>query len=195
VVIFFPFWRGPATLTEPLRALSQMNPGGSLTEAVGDVAHAIKTVLSPHATLAQATTFSRAEDGGTWFVASLCLRLIALWVGLRTFLDMLRSPGDSRTIALGTGVILVALVTLAGHRFEPWYLLGAVPFFGLACPDVWRRWWVAAAALAVAPTFINVLPPTTLILPIWSVICMIGVATLFLVSFRARFLDAVSMAK
>ena len=65
-----------------------------------------------------------------------------------------RCSGDrptTSTIALGTGVLIVLVATLASRRFEPWYLMAALPFFGLRCPPVWRRWWVAVVAVSVAP--------------------------------------------
>jgi len=34
-LLLAPFWRGPATLLEPLRALWSMNPGGSIVDVAG----------------------------------------------------------------------------------------------------------------------------------------------------------------
>src|SRR5579859_3237781 len=42
VVVFAPFWRGTATITEPLRALAGMNPGGSITEVAGILVHLLR---------------------------------------------------------------------------------------------------------------------------------------------------------
>ena len=189
VVAFAPFWRGPATITVPLRSLSGMNPGGSIAEVVGDLVHVLRGGADrpPDMPVLQALAHDRATHGATWFVTSLVLRVVTLAIGARVLHAIARRPADDGAIALGTGVLLVAIATLASHRFEPWYLLAALPFFGLRCTAAWRRWWVAAAGLVVAPTFINVLPRTTALLPVWSVVSMAGVMYLFLRSLRARY--------
>jgi hypothetical protein len=69
-------------------------------------------------------------------------------------------PYDEGRIALGTGTLIVAVLTLASHRFQSWYLVAALPFFGLRCTAVWQRWWISVIPLAVGTEFIHVLPRT-----------------------------------
>ena len=101
---------------------------------------------------------------------------------------MLRKPYDEDRLALGTGTLVVAVITLASHRFQSWYLVAALPFFGLSCTVVWRRWWVAVVGLAVATELVHVLPRTSALLPVWSAVTNGGVVLAFLACFRARFL-------
>jgi hypothetical protein len=117
------------------------------------------------------------------------MRLVALALGVRVLRVMLRRPTDEDTIALGTGVLVVAALTLASHRFQSWYLMAALPFFGQACTGAWRRWWIAVVAVSVSMEFIHVLPRTTLLLPVWSVITTAALMVVFLMSFRRRYLD------
>jgi hypothetical protein len=191
VAVFAPFWRGPATVTEPLRTLAEMNPGGTLTEFAGHLVQLARggSVAAPDMPVAQAIALDRATHATTWAATSLILGIVALCVVVRVVRAMLRRTADDDTIALGTGVLIVLVATLASRRFEPWYLMGALPFFGLSCPPEWRRWWVAAVALSVGPTFMNVLPRTASILPVWSVVTTTGVMLVFLSSFRARYLS------
>lgn len=204
VVFFAPFWRGPATVTEPIRALGSMNPGGSITEVAGilfDVARG-GAADGGNTPVHLALEAQRASRGTVWFVVSLVLRLVTLGVGARLLAGMLRwprdpgeagQPRDEGRIALGTGALVVAVLTLASHRFQSWYLLAALPFFGLRCTEVWRRWWVAVVALSVATEFIHVLPRTSWLLPVWSVVTNGGTVVVFLLSFRARYLAVDSL--
>ena len=189
VLLLTPFWRGVATLTEPIRALASMNPGGSITEVVGTLVDILRGGGIPHADtpVTEALDVQRAAREGTWLVVSLVLRLVTLVIGARVLLAMLRKPYDEDRIALGTGTLVVAVLTLASHRFQSWYLIAALPFFGLRCTDVWRRWWIAVVALSVSTEFIHVLPRTALLLPVWSVVTNAGVIFVFLMSFRARY--------
>ncbi len=123
---------------------------------------------SPETPVRVALEMDRATKGSTWFVVSLVVRLVALGVGARILHAMLRKPRDEGRIALGTGALVVVVITLASHRFQSWYLLAALPFFGLECPPVWRRWWVLITAVSVAPDFTHVLPKTSTLLPVWS---------------------------
>jgi hypothetical protein len=189
VVVFVPFWRGPSTVTEPIRTLAGMNPGGSITEVVGTLVDVLRGRGIPHADapVTQALDLDRVARGGTWFVVSLVMRLVTLGVFARVLFAMLRGPYDEDRIALGTGTLVVAALTLASHRFQSWYLVAALPFFGLRCTEVWRRWWIAVVPLSVATEFIHVLPRTSPLLPVWSVITNGGVVVVFLLSFRARY--------
>jgi hypothetical protein len=189
-LFYAPFWRGFASLAEPIRALASMNPGGSITEVVGRVVDILGGAAIPRADLPvrQAVELDRTAHATTWFVVSLILRVLALGVGVRVLRVMLRRPGDEDTISLGTGVLVVAVITLASHRFQSWYLLAALPFFGLRCTEAWRRWWIAAVALSVTPQFAYLLPRTAFILPAWIALSTAGVILVFLMSFKARYL-------
>jgi hypothetical protein len=189
VLVFAPFWRGAATLTEPLRTLAGMNPGGSITEVIGTVVDVVRGGSVPRADTPVTLTLDRERVAreATWFVVSLVLRLVTLGIGSRILWKMLRSPYDEDRIAVGTGALVVAVATLASHRFQSWYLLAALPFFGLRCTAVWRRWWVAAVALSVSTEFVHVLSRRALLLPLWSVATNTGVVLVFLMSFRARY--------
>jgi hypothetical protein len=190
ILFFAPFWRGPATVTEPIRALASMNPGGSITEVVGTIVQVLRGGGIPQADAPVRATLEldRATNGTTWFVVSLVMRLVTLAVGARVLHAMLRKPHDEGRIALGTGVLVVAVLTLASHRFQSWYLVAALPFFGLRCTDAWRRWWIAVVAVAVTTEFVYVLPRTALVLPAWVAVTTAATVLLFLASFRARYL-------
>jgi hypothetical protein len=190
-LLYAPFWHGPATLLEPIRTLAGMNPGGTLTEVAGYVVQVLRGggVPAPDAPVLQAVAVERSTQASTWFAVSLVMRLVALAVSVRVLRVMLRKPSDEETLALGTGVLVVAALTLASHRFQSWYLVAALPFFGQACTRAWRRWWVAVVAVSVSMEFIHVLPRTTLLLPVWSVITTAALMVVFLMSFRRRYLD------
>jgi len=191
VLFFAPFWRGPATVTEPLRALASMNPGGSITEVVGILVDLLRGGGVPHADapVTQTLDLDRTTHGSTWFAVSLVLRLVTLAIAVRVLRAMLRRPYDPDRIALGTGTLAVALITLASHRFQSWYLMAALPFFGLHCDEVWRRWWLAAVALSVSTELVQVLPRTSPLLPVASVLGNGGVVVVFLMSFKQRYLS------
>jgi hypothetical protein len=189
VLLYLPFWHGLPTLTEPVRALSRMNPGGSIVEVVGILVQLVRDGGAPRADMPvhEALELARATNGTTWFVTSLVLRILALGVGARVVRSMLRRPVDEGRIALGTGILIVVVVTLASHRFQSWYLMTALPFFGLACNRVWRRWWMAVVPLAVSTELIHVLPTTSPLLPVWSALSNGGVVVVFLISLRGRY--------
>lgn len=191
VIVFAPFWRGPTTLTEPIHTLAGMNPGGSITEVVGTVVDVLRGRGIPHADapVTEALDLDRAARGGTWFVVSLVVRIVTLGIGARVLFALLRRPYDEGRIALGTGTLIVAVLTLASHRFQSWYLVAALPFFGLRCTAVWQRWWISVIPLAVGTEFIHVLPRTAPLLPVWSVVTNAGVIFVFLMSFKARYLN------
>jgi hypothetical protein len=197
VLFYAPFWRGPATLTEPLRALSGMNPGGSITEVAGILVDLLRGggVPQADAPVTQSLEIERATHAATWFAVSLVLRLVTLGIGIRVLRGMLRRPHDDDRIALGTGTLVIALITLASHRFQSWYLMAALPFFGLRCTAVWRRWWVAVVALSVSTELVHVLARSSPLLPVASVLTNGGVVIVFLMSFRERFLAAGDAAR
>ncbi|HEX3345794.1 MAG TPA: hypothetical protein VHS09_14520, partial [Polyangiaceae bacterium] len=189
VACFFPFWQGPATVTEPLRALSGMNPGGSIAEVAGILVDLLRGGGMPHADapVTQALELDRAARAGTWWAVSLVLRLVTLGIGARVLWVTLRGRLDEDRLALAAGTLTVAVVTLASHRFQSWYLLAALPFFALRSTAVWRRWWLAVVALAVATELVHVLPRSSPLLPVWSVVTNGGVVVAFLAYFRARY--------
>ncbi len=190
-IAFAPFWRGSATLLEPARSLSRLNPGGTLTEFVGILVHVARggAAPSPEMSAAEAFAMDRATHGATWFCLSLVLGLIVLRIAIHVFAAIIQNPKDEDVAALGTGILIVAFTTLAARRFEPWYLMAALPFFGLRCTNAWKRWWIAAVAAAVAPTFMNLLPRSAAILPVWSVVTTVGAMVVFVSSFKSRYLS------
>jgi hypothetical protein len=189
VVAYAPFWHGMATLTEPIRTLGAMNPGGSIVEVVGMLVHLARggPITAPDLPADQYAAAERAANGGTWFVASLLLRVVALVVGVRLVAYVLRRR-DEAAAALGTGALVVAAVTLASHRFESWYLMTALPFFGLSCNEAWRRWWVAAVAASVTVGFAKVMPPSAALMPVWGAVSTGATVVVFVTAFRERYL-------
>jgi hypothetical protein len=172
VLFYCPFWRGLATLTEPVRTLGAINPGGSIVEVVGDVVEVLRG----------------GDKRSTWFAVALVLRIVFLGVAAVQLARMWRRSDDEGDLALATGALVVASITLASHRFQSWYLMTALPFFGLRCDEPWRRWWVLVIALATATEFIHELPPTAAIVPVWGVVTNGGVVVVFLLWFRKRLL-------
>jgi hypothetical protein len=168
-----------------------MNPGGSITEVVGDVVDIARGGDVPRADVPvrQGLEQDRLSKASVWELVSLLLRIVTLGVAARVVVAVTRRPYDAGALALGTGALTVAVITLASHRFQSWYLIAALPFFGLQCTDVWRRWWVAAVALSVAPELACLLPRTAFVLPPWVALTTAGSVLVFLTSFRARYVD------
>jgi hypothetical protein len=190
VLFYAPFWRGPATLTEPIRTLGAINPGGSIVEVVGDLVEVVRGggVPSPGLAPEVAAQVERAAKGSTWFAVSLVLRIVFLGVAAVQLARMWRRSDDEGDMALATGALVVASITLASHRFQSWYLMTALPFFGLRCDEPWRRWWVLVIAFATSTEFIHELPPAAAILPVWGVVTNGAVVVVFLLWFRKRLL-------
>jgi hypothetical protein len=190
-VFFAPFWYGPATVLEPIRALGRMNPGGSITEVMAAVVNVLRGGGIPNATTAvrSAVELDRQSNGAIWEVIALVLRIATLGIGVQVLRAMLANPRDDDKVSLGTGVLVVAVITLASHRFQAWYLMAALPFFGLRCTDVWRRWWTAAVAVSVTVEFVCVLPRSAFILPVWVGLSSVALVVIFLMSFRERYLS------
>ena len=189
---YAPFWRGTPTLTAPLQDTFSERPGGTLEEVVGDLVLAARgrSPAPPSTTAAVAAAEDRAAMGGGWLVVAavkLAVKVVTMGVIARLLYLMLARNRPEVT-ALGTGAIIVAAVTLGAPKFEPWYLLPALPFFGLSCTSAWRRWLTGAVALAVLPTFANVLPGTSSIVPIWGVLSTGANVAWFFAMFRARYL-------
>jgi hypothetical protein len=65
-----------------------------------------------------------------------------------------------RRLALATGAFVIAVVTLASPKFQSWYLLAALPFFGLSCPPAGAaggrgRWHVRHPEFSARPALIR----------------------------------------
>jgi hypothetical protein len=182
-VFYAPFWLGLETITAPIRDILAEKPGGTIVEVVGVIALAAQGVTpSPNG--------DPGPVGSAAFVVaavSLLLKAVTLAVGARILYVMLRRNRPEVT-ALGTGALIVVSATLGAPKFEPWYLLPALPFFGLSCTPAWRRWLTAAVGLSVLPTFANVLPSGSPIIPVWGVITTGANVAWFLAMFRARYL-------
>jgi alpha-1,6-mannosyltransferase len=189
---YAPFWLGTRTITAPVLDTWNERPGGTLEEVVGDLVLAARgrSPSPPSMTAAVAAAQDRASMGSGWFVVAavkLAMKVLTMAVGVRLLYLMLERNRPEVT-ALGTGALVIAAVTLGAPKFEPWYLLPALPFFGLACTSAWRRWLTGAVALGVLPTFANVLPGTSSIVPIWGVISTGANVAWFFAMFRARYL-------
>jgi hypothetical protein len=191
VVFFLPFWKGLPTLMVPVHTLANMNPGGSITEVVGHVVHTLRGGPMPqlNAPLAATMEFDRQTKGHTWAIVSGIMHVVSVGVGLRLLWIIFQKPRDEGRIALATGALLVAAVTLASHRFQAWYLLAALPFFGLSCTPAWRRWWVAMVAVSVVPDFTLLVPKGTVVLPVWPAVTPTAACVvLFLSWFPSRYI-------
>jgi hypothetical protein len=190
IALYFPFWVGPITITGPLRGLARMNPGGSITEVLGILVEYLRhgSVTPPDMSVQAALALDRASKEQTWHVVEWITRVVFLVVAARVLPAMLRKGADPKTIALGTGVLTVALLTIAGHRFQAWYLPAALPFFGLACTAVWRRWWTVIVAVAVPVDFACVLERSSAAYPAWGAVTTGAQVIVFVLWFRARYL-------
>ncbi|MGD0527102.1 MAG: hypothetical protein ABSE49_18305, partial [Polyangiaceae bacterium] len=181
----------------PIHDILAEKPGGTLVEVVTDLALAARG-LSPAALPdAGGGPDEQALLGAGFYVVAvvkLALKLVTLGVGARLLAVMLRKNRPEVT-ALGTGALLVLSATLGAPKFEPWYLLPALPFFGLSCTGPWRRWLTTAIALGVLPTFANVLPSASPIVPVWGVISTGANVAWFLAMFRGRYLGSLDDAR
>jgi hypothetical protein len=187
-LVYAPFWRGPETLRGQFRALSSntLVPGGSLVDVAGTVAGALSGTLSRADTpVEEFDPRQRDARALAWRIAQLVTTLLALAAIVPLGLGLLRGHDDER-LALATGAFVVALLTLASPKFQSWYLLSALPFFGLSCPPVWRRWWVWAVGTSVTQEFSLVLPRTAVLFAPCAV-STLATTVVFLLWFRARF--------
>jgi hypothetical protein len=189
-VFYAPFWHGWGTLTVPVRALGGMNPGGSITEVLGIVVQWLRTgsVTPPDMAVAAALAADRAAKESTWMAISWLQRLVCLAIVVRVLPSMLRQGAGAPAIALGTGTVAIALLTIASPRFECWYLVAALPFFGLACPPAWRRWWIAAVSLSVPVDFGCMLDRSSPIYPVWGAVTTGAIVLVFVAWFPSRYL-------
>ncbi len=192
-LFYAPFWTGPATIAVPVATLGRMNPGGSITEVLGIVVQFLRggSVTAPDMPVQAALALDRASKEATWRVLSWILRGVFLVILARVLPAMLRRRADDRTIALGTGVLTVALLTIASHRFQCWYLIAALPFFGVAgdVPPAWTRWWIAATTVSVAVDFACVLERSSPVYPVWGAATTGALAVVFVAWFKSRYVD------
>ncbi len=185
---YAPFWHGPGTVRGQLRGLatSTMVPGGTLVDVAGTVAGAFASGRLNLDRLVE--TFDARQQQArarATRAAQVLATLLALAAILPLGLGLLRRLDEER-LALATGAFVVAVVTLGSPRFQSWYLLVALPFFGLSCPPAWRRWWVWAVGFAVLPEFSVALPRSVPLLIPWGATTLLSVLV-FLAWFRARF--------
>ena len=130
--------------------------------------------------------------GNGWYVVAavkLLLKAVTFGVGARLLYVMVKQ-GRRRpeVVALATGALVIVVATLGAPKFEPWYLLPALPFLGLSCTPAWRRWLTAAVGLSVLPTFANVLPRTSPLFAVWGVVSTGANVAWFFAMFRARYM-------
>jgi len=194
-VLYAPFWQGTRTLTAPIADILTEKPGGTLVEVVTDLVLVARGV-SPATLRAPDSVLGGPDEhallGGGWLVVAavtLALKGVTLAVGARLLYVMLRS-GQPEVTAVGTGALIVVAATLGAPKFEPWYLLPALPFFGLSCTQAWRRWLTTAVALSVLPTFANILPAASPIVPVWGVVTTGANVAWFVALFRSRYLGS-----
>ncbi|MGO9829646.1 MAG: hypothetical protein ACLPJH_05855 [Myxococcaceae bacterium] len=186
---YAPFWRGPESVAGPFRALQSktMVPGGSVVDGVGALFDAAHGVVSD-ATLPVVGLVERerARREGVWRVAEGLMGLLALWAVLGLGLS-LRRGFDEERLALVSGAFVVALVTLASPKFQSWYLMSALPFFGRCCPGVWRRWWVWVVAASVTEEFFLALPRSAALFAPCVALSTLATVLAFLSSLRERY--------
>jgi hypothetical protein len=101
-------------------------------------------------------------------------------------------PGGTVVDIVAGGVLVVIALTLASPKFQSWYLMSALPFFGLGCPPVWRRWWPWAIFFSVTEEFALVLPRTAFLFVPLVCASTAMTAAVCLWSFRARFWRALA---
>jgi hypothetical protein len=190
-VLYAPFWRGWDTLTRPMVTLGAMNPGGSVTEVGGIVAQYVirgGAVTPPDMPVQQALELDRKTKRQSWELVSVLMK--GLFVGLSVaVVQLLRKRRDDEHVALATGIATVAFLTFASRRFQCWYLLAALPFFGLAVTPAWRRWWIAIVAVSVPVDFACVLERTSPVYPVWGALTTGAQVVLFFAWFRARYVE------
>ena len=108
-------------------------------------------------------------------------------VALLPILRLLWKPYDEALVAPASGIVVMIVLTLASAKFQSWYLMSALPFFGLSCPAPWRKWWVWVIFASVAQELPLALPrDAKLFVP--TVAFATGLsAILFLWAFRSRY--------
>ena len=200
--LYAPFWRGPETLLEPMAALGRMNPGGTFVE-VGAILVQLVTkagsVTPPDMPVQAALALDRATKHASWVVLGVIARVVfvvAVWGATRALRGRrgeAASAGDHDgvggrdPVAAIAGAITVALLTLGSPRFQCWYLLAALPFFGLSLPPAWRRWWVLVAAVSVPVDFACMLERSSPVYPVWGAATTGAQVVAFFAWFSSRY--------
>ncbi len=212
VVAYLPVWRGPETLTAPVRALRAQTlvPGGSIVDIVGGLGSALSSqrdaLFDANLPVVERVAREGAARAGIWRVAQLCmlglsliaaLPLLRLVFGFGGFgpLGRPRRPASEEQLAAGTGAFIVIALTLASPKFQSWYLMSALPFFGLSCPPVWRRWWPWVIFFAVAQEFPLALPRNAVLFAPAVGISVFMTGVMFLWSFRQRYFASQSVVR
>jgi hypothetical protein len=189
VALYAPFWRGWETITKPLVALGTMNPGGSLTEVGGILVQFVLhagAVTPPDMPVHAALALDRVEKGQAWKFMWVLLAPLS-WSLMGSAIASLRKRRDDEHLGLVTGIVTVAFLTIASRRFQCWYLLAALPFFGLATTQAWKRWWVAIVLVAVPVDFNCVLERTSPVYPVWGALTTGAQVVLFLAWLKSRY--------
>lgn len=196
VVLYAPFWRGTRSIVEPLEALGRMNPGGSFVEVGGILVQLVThggAVTPPDMPVQTALELDRATKHASWQVLGLLARVlfvVAAWGATRGLRRRTAGEGvdEVEHVAAVTGALTVALLTLYSPRFQCWYLLAALPFFGLTLPTAWRRWWVLVVAVSVPVDFACVLERSSPVYPVWGAVTTGAQVATFLAWFSSRYL-------
>jgi hypothetical protein len=189
---YLPFWRGAETVREPFRALfvQTLVPGGSVVDGLGELGNALRGEqgdhFDPDMPVVERAARQREARASLWHAAQALMWVVALAALLPLVLRSLRLRAEEE-LALGGGTFIIILLTLASPKFESWYLMSALPFFGCACPPVWRRWWPWMVFAAVSKEFPLALPRSALLFkPAVGLTTGLSVAVCLL-AFRQRF--------
>jgi hypothetical protein len=162
-------------------------PGGSVVDVVGTLVDTLRGALfDPHLSVTDRLVQQHQARASTWAVTQVVMSLLAL-LTLVPIGRSLRRTSDEESLALDTGKLIVAVLTLASPRFQSWYLLMALPFFGLSCPPPWRRWWLWAVATSVTTGFALALPREARLFVPYVAVSGFASVSVFLVALRARF--------
>ena len=191
-VAYLPFWRGPETLREPLRALfvQTVVPAGSVVDAIGEVGNALRPDkgdhFDPNMPVVERVAQQREARASLWRAGQLAMWLVALAALLPLLWRSSRLRTDEE-VALAGGTFIIIVLTLASPKFESWYLMSALPFFGCACPPIWRRWWPWMVFAAVSKEFPLTLPRNALLFKPAVGLSMAMTVAVCLCCFRQRF--------
>jgi hypothetical protein len=192
VVAYIPVWRGPATLSAPVRALlaQTLVPGGSVVDVIGSVGDALTgregAVFDASLPVVERVARDQRARMQIWRTAQSLMLLLSLAAMLPLVRVLLRPPNEEQ-LARATGIFIVIALTLASPKFQSWYLMSALPFFGLSCPPVWRQWWPWAIFFSVAQELPLALPRTAVLFPPVVAMSVAMTALVFLWSFRERY--------
>jgi hypothetical protein len=188
VVLYAPFWHGTATITTPLDALAHMNPGGSITEVAGILVQVIFRgwITAPDLPVQTALAIDREAKHESWAAMAYLTRtaFVVIMAGLAM---AARKGRDRERTALLTGAATIAFLTLLLPRFQCWYLLAALPFFGLSLTPAWKKWWVAIVAVSVPVDFACVLERTSPLYPVWGAVTTGAQVLLFVAWLKPRY--------